>query len=85
MKALIKELKDKAIPFEQNVSLKEKTWIKTGGVVSLWIVPNNEDQLKSAITTLLEYNRSFELVGQTSNLYYLDDYNYLASSFSQDE
>lgn len=75
MKALIKELKDKAIPFEQNVSLKEKTWIKTGGVVSLWIVPNNEDQLKSAITTLLEYNRSFELVGQTSNLYYLDDYN----------
>ena len=75
MKTIIKELKDKAIPFEQNVSLKEKTWIKTGGVVSLWIVPNNENQLKRAITILLEYNRSFELVGQTSNIYYLDDYN----------
>lgn len=75
MKTIIKELKDKAIPFEQNVSLKETTWIKTGGVVSLWIVPNNENQLKRAITILLENNRSFELVGQTSNIYYLDDYN----------
>ena len=74
MKTIIKELKDKAIPFEQNVSLKEKTWIKTGGVVSLWIVPNNENQLKRAITILLENNRSFELVGQTSNIYYFDDY-----------
>lgn len=63
------------IPFEENVSLKEKTWIKTGGVASLWIIPLTVDQLKSTLEILSSNNQSYEIVGHTSNLYYRDEYN----------
>lgn len=75
MNTIINKLTEQGIPYEQNVSLKEKTWIKTGGVTSLWIAPNSVEQLKNAISILLENNLKFEIVGQTSNIYYLDDYN----------
>lgn len=75
MKAILSKLQEKGVIFEQNILLKDKTWIKTGGTVSLWVAPNSVEQLESAITILLENNRVFELVGHTSNIYYLDDYN----------
>lgn len=63
------------IPFEEDVSLKKKTWIKTGGFVSLWVAPTTLELLKKAVELLSRFNVNFELVGHTSNIYYLDDYN----------
>lgn len=63
------------IPFEENISLKKKTWIKTGGVVSLWITPISIETLKKAVEILCDQNFEFELVGHTSNIYYVDHYN----------
>lgn len=68
-------LREFNIPFQENVSLKEKTWIKTGGTVSLWIVPTTVEGLETAIEILCSHNIEFELVGHTSNIYYFDDYN----------
>lgn len=75
MDTIKKKLQENNILFEENVSLKKKTWIKTGGIASLWIVPTSLDALKNAIEILCSSQIEFELVGHTSNLYYLDDYN----------
>lgn len=61
--------------FEENISLKRKTWIKTGGVVKCWIEPNTIEQLSVVVRYLNEKNIYFEIVGHTSNLYFLNDYN----------
>lgn len=65
----------KEISFEKNIDLKKKTWIKTGGIVSRWIQPKTLDELIETVRFLQKNNLSFEIVGFTSNLYYLDSYN----------
>lgn len=75
MNTIKSELLQYGIPFEENVSLKKKTWIKTGGIVSLWITPKGVEQLKKTIVLLKSGDIEFELVGHTSNLYYLNNYN----------
>lgn len=75
MECIIEQLKIENIPFEENISLKEKTWIRTGGVVSLWITPINTEQLVKSISVMEKFGEEFELTGYTSNIYYLDEYN----------
>lgn len=75
MISIKEKLREFNIPFQENVSLKEKTWIKTGGIVSLWIVPTTVEGLETAMEILCSQNIEFELVGHTSNIYYFDDYN----------
>lgn len=75
MENIKRELLECNIFFEENVSLKKKTWIKTGGIASLWITPVSVEQLEETIKILKSYNVKFDLVGHTSNLYYLDSYN----------
>lgn len=75
MDTIKKKFQENNIPYEENVSLKKKTWIKTGGIASLWIAPTSLKALKNAIEILCFAQVEFELVGHTSNLYYLDDYN----------
>ncbi|MDL2306172.1 FAD-binding protein [Bacteroides sp. OttesenSCG-928-D19] len=68
-------LEQEDIAFQQNVSLKKKTWIKQGGVCSFWITPHNIKQLHSLCSFLYEKEILFELVGQTSNLFFSNSYN----------
>lgn len=75
MENIKRKLHENNIPFEENVSLKNKTWIKTGGITELWIAPTSVEQLKKTINIFKSENEEFELVGHTSNLYYIDDYN----------
>ena len=63
------------IIYEDKVSLKKKTWIKTGGIVDFWITPTSLYQLESLVQYLYINNVEFEVVGHTSNLYFLNDYN----------
>lgn len=68
-------LQENTIPFDENVSLSNKTWIKTGGVCSYWIMPVSVCQLKTICTYLYSNSIKFDLVGQTSNLFFHAAYN----------
>lgn len=63
------------IPFQREVSLKSKTWIKRGGIVDYWITPENKQQLATLICFLYQNNIFFEVIGSTSNLYFINSYN----------
>ncbi len=68
-------LLENKIEHSYNVDLKSKTWIKTGGVALIWIVPMSIDQLEILGRYLYAENLKFEIVGQTSNLFFRSSYN----------
>ena len=68
-------LQDRQIPFEQDVLLSKKTWIKTGGVCACWITPQSVEQLTDICRYLYIHNIAFEIVGQTSNIFFHSTYN----------
>lgn len=63
------------IPFEENVSLASKSWIKFGGTVALWIAPTSISQLEEICRYLYANDVTFDLVGQTSNIFFHSTYN----------
>lgn len=58
------------IIFERDVPLSNKTWIKTGGSCAYWIVPETIQQLKKVCEYLYSRHFAFDIVGQTSNLFF---------------
>lgn len=72
---LLDFLKGAGIAYEQNVSLSKKTWIKTGGVCGCWITPINVEQLAEVCRYLQTSGIKFDIVGQTSNIFFHSTYN----------
>lgn len=72
---LIKFLTERNVPFEENVSLSKKSWIKTGGVCSCWITPVSVEQLTEVYRYLNTNGIAFDLVGQMSNIFFHSTYN----------
>lgn len=72
---LKKYLNDNKISFEENISLSKKTWLKTGGIVSLWITPQKINELKSVLHYISANSISYQIVGHTSNIFYLETTN----------
>lgn len=72
---IIDFLRKNNISFEENVNLKTKTWIKTGGTAKLWINPCNKEELVLLCRFLYNKRLSFNLIGYTSNIYFLNRYN----------
>lgn len=68
-------LNERNIPFEEDVSLSDKSWIKTGGKVALWITPKSVSQLEEICRYLFTNSIAFDLVGQTSNIFFHNTYN----------
>lgn len=68
-------IKDHHIPFEQNVSLAHKSWIKQGGTCALWIAPQNKEQLLAVCRFLYANGQVFDIVGQTSNIFFHSTYH----------
>lgn len=74
--ALVVEfLNNKEIFYERNVDLKKKTWIKRGGLAHFWIVPDSSDKLEELAVFLQNEAMAFEIVGSSSNCYFLNSYN----------
>lgn len=71
---LIQYLQEEQIPFEQDVPLSRKSWIRTGGICSLWVAPQTVDQLIKVCGFLYANNVSFDIVGQTSNIFFHSSY-----------
>jgi len=63
------------IKYEKNVSLRKKTWLKTGGIAQYWVEPNSVSDLLSCVEFFNLHNQKYEIVGHTSNIYYLPNYN----------
>ena len=61
-------------PYEIDVPLSKKTWIKTGGDCALWIEPQSVSQLENLCRYLYKINSKFDLVGQTSNIFFHSTY-----------
>jgi len=72
---IIQYLDENSIPYEENVSLSKKTWLKTGGIASILIMPSNIDQLRNVLHFLSCNAIDYQVVGQTTNIYYLDRTN----------
>ena len=68
-------LSENGIPFEENVSLACKSWIKFGGISALWISPISVDQLEKVCRYLYAKGIVFDIVGQTSNIFFHTTYN----------
>lgn len=75
MSELIAFLVENKINFEENILLKKRTWLKTGGFVKVWIEPSNTEELISLAKYLYKASITYEVVGHTSNIYYLDSTN----------
>lgn len=72
----IKEvLLSRNISFEENVSIANKSWIKTGGTATLWISPTSIKQLEEICRYLFSNSVDFDLIGHTSNLFFHSTYN----------
>ena len=69
-------LKLNSICYEENVDLRKKTWIHRGGLVGIYIIPANVKELEMICSYLYAANKTFLVVGHTSNLYIHNDYNY---------
>lgn len=68
-------LTENGILFEKNVALSKKSWIKTGGICNYWISPDTISMLEKLCRYLYEENLFFEVVGQTSNIFFHSSYN----------
>lgn len=71
---LITYLVENNIPFEEKVSLSKKTWIKTGGVCAFWVTPQSIEQLTEICRFLYANSIAFDIVGQTSNIFFHSSY-----------
>lgn len=68
-------LSENSIPYEEDVELKKKTWIHRGGCAKYFISPNDTLQLQKLCSWLYLNKIEFDLIGHTSNLYFVNDYN----------
>lgn len=72
----IKEfLSNNNISYDENVSLTSKSWIHFGGIASLWISPKSVSELEKVCRYLFGNNIVYDLVGQTSNIFFHSTYN----------
>lgn len=68
-------LQENSIEYDHKISLKKRTWIKRGGVVDYWVKPTSIAQLTILVSYLNLKNIDYEVVGATSNIYFMDSYN----------
>lgn len=72
---LLSFLAETGIPIEQDIALSKKTWIKTGGICACWITPTSVEQLTEVCRYLHINNIKFDIIGQTSNIFFHSTYN----------
>lgn len=68
-------LSERSIAYAKDVPLPQKTWIKTGGICECWVMPQSVEQLTKVCRFLYENNIDFDILGQTSNIFFHPTYN----------
>lgn len=72
---LICLLKRASISYDLDVDLKRKTWIKRGGIASIWIEPKTLEEMLQALSMTEECGLPMEILGGSSNCYFQADYH----------
>jgi len=72
---IISFLHENKIAFQENIDLKTKTWIKRGGIARIWVQPDNLPEFEKLISWSQLNSIKFEVIGNTSNCYFLNDYH----------
>ncbi len=73
---LCNKLQAAGISFTAGVSLKGYSWFKSGGEVDLIISPTTVNQLVATVHLLHQTRLPYKVIGETSNLLFLDDEHY---------
>jgi UDP-N-acetylmuramate dehydrogenase len=63
------------LPYETEVNLKGRTWIKRGGIAKIWVQPNSLTDFENLVVWCQSNAVPHEIIGGTSNCYFLNDYN----------
>ena len=66
---IISFLQISSVPYEENIHLSAKTWIKRGGIGRFFIMPKDMEQMKTVVKYFLQNKTPFHVVGATSNIY----------------
>lgn len=68
-------LGSEGLRYDRDVALSRKTWIRRGGVASVWIQPSEMSEFVKIVSWLQGSGLPFEVVGGTSNCYFSMDYH----------
>lgn len=63
------------IPYEMDVTLTKKSWVRQGGICGYWIEPSGKEQLTELCKYLYKEGVAFDIVGQTSNIFFHSTYH----------
>jgi len=69
-------LSDNEVKYTQLVNLSDFSYFKSGGKSEIILFPTNQKQLAECVRMLNQYEILFKVVGETTNLIFLDDVNY---------
>ena len=64
------------LKYDNSVNLSKYSYFKSGGIANLIFYPINHDELVECIKTLNNFKILFRVIGETTNLIFLDDVNY---------
>lgn len=64
------------VPCSENVSLRKFSWFKTGGNATKIYFPTSVQQLADLVARLNREETSYKIIGETTNLLFLDDKRY---------
>lgn len=73
---VINWLEKEAISHQLEAPLSAFTWFESGGNARAIIMPESKEQLVAVVRKLAASGESFRLVGETSNMLFLDEVNY---------
>ena len=69
-------LNESDIKYEISVNLSNYSYFKSGGLAEVIFFPATHDEIIDCITNLNSLKISFKIIGETTNLIFLDDINY---------
>ncbi len=69
-------LKQSGLSYEADLDLKEFSYFRSGGLVKMVIYPRSMDELQRFVKFMHEKQYEFKVIGDTSNLMFLDDVTY---------
>lgn len=69
-------LETKGIPFLGDISLREYTYARTGGVASYVLLPASLDSLRDCLMFLGQHEIDYKTIGATTNTLFLDERTY---------
>lgn len=75
-KTVINILSRLSVDYKADVDLSNFTYFKTGGIAKLVIFPSSTSDLKNVLREFNENSIRFKIVGETTNLMFLDDVIY---------